>query len=69
MAINATADEDLATGLLNLLDDLSTRNVPDSLAVDADQIVDALASVSERIETLRPQVEQLSARFQDADQT
>lgn len=58
-----TADETLATVILNLLTDLTERKVPRTLAADAPHIRKALTALAQRIPMLHPHAEQIKAQI------
>ncbi len=60
----STADEDLATVLLNILDDISLRQKPVQLDADAAHFARALADIAQHIATLAPQANALAERLQ-----
>lgn len=54
-----TADEDLATLILNLMTDFIERKRPPTLSADATRIRNSLAFIAQRFPILRPHVEQI----------
>ena len=57
------ADEGLAVNILNVLNDLSSRKVPSTLAADAGRIRTVVTTVAQRIPLLSGDAEQLLARL------
>lgn len=57
------ADQELAMNILNILNDLSIRNVPPTLAADATRIRTAVTTLAQRIPLLSADAEQLLARL------
>lgn len=62
-----SADEGLATNVLNILDDLSSRNLPSTLATDAARIRAAVTTLAQRIQLLSADAEQILARLDNLD--
>jgi HEAT repeat protein len=57
------ADEDLATCILNLLTDLTERQVPSTLREDASEIRQSLSAIAQRFPLLRYQAEEIGEQL------
>ncbi len=58
-------DEDLATNMLNVLDDLLSRNLPPTITRDAEHIDNILSLVQNRFSLLSPHVQKLRNKLID----